>query len=198
MAVVDIATYDPKWEISGEALVADLHGALTPYALRVEHIGGTSIPGMDAKPIFDLQVSVADLDAAEQALYGVLAELGFEPTTYFNDHVPAGCDDDPESWRKFLWFRRISGQPYVNLHIRQAGSAGERFALLFRDWFRAHPAAVPAYMRFKRALAELVRDQAEYTEMKNPVVDLVVAMADDWAARHGWAANRPAEIRLSP
>ncbi|GAA0980701.1 hypothetical protein GCM10009555_047650 [Acrocarpospora macrocephala] len=186
MTVVVIATHSPKWESAGKALAADLQAALGPTALRVEHIGSTSIPGMDAKPIFDLQVSVRDLDTAEQPLSAVLPELGFSDTTYFHDHVPAGYDDSPDAWRKRLWMRRDSVHPDVNLHIRQAGSPGERFALLFRDWFRAHPAAVPAYVEFKRSLATIVADSATYTEVKNPVVDLVIVMAEEWARRTGW------------
>ncbi|GGS64054.1 GrpB family protein [Nonomuraea spiralis] len=186
MPSVDIARNNPDWESAGKALAAGLLDALTPPALRVEHIGGTSIPGMDAKPIFDLQVSVPDLDAAEAALAAALPPLGFADTTYFHDHVPAGSAGPPEMWRKRLWMRRGHTGPDVNLHIRQAGGPGERFALLFRDWFRAHPAAVPAYAAFKRALAEAVTGNAAYTETKNPVVDLVVATAEDWAARTGW------------
>ncbi|WP_157246898.1 GrpB family protein [Nonomuraea typhae] len=188
MAAVAIVAYSPKWETLGKALVADMRAALTPPALRVEHIGSTSIPGMDGKPIFDLQVSVASLDNAEQALSSALPALGFADTTYFYDHVPAGSDDSPDLWRKRLWMRREAG-PDVNLHIRQRGYPGERFALLFRDWFRAHPKAVPAYRSFKWSLAQAVRDPAMYTEMKNPVVDLVVAMAEDWVSRTGWRVD---------
>ncbi|MFF0863357.1 GrpB family protein [Nonomuraea sp. NPDC003560] len=186
MPSVDIARNDPAWESAGKALAAELLDALTPPALRVEHIGSTSIPGMDAKPIFDLQVSVPDLDAAEEALAEALHALGFARTAYFHDHVPAGSAGPPDLWRKRLWMRRGHPGPDVNLHLRAAGGAGERFALLFRDWFRAHPAAVPAYAAFKRSLAEAVTDGAAYTEMKNPVVDLIVATAEDWAARTGW------------
>jgi GrpB-like predicted nucleotidyltransferase (UPF0157 family) len=74
----------------------------------------------------------------------------------------------------------------VNLHVRLAGSANERLALLFRDWFRAHPAAVPAYAAFKRALADAAPDLEPYTTVKNPVVDLVVAAAGEWVAATGW------------
>ncbi|MBO3744545.1 GrpB family protein [Streptosporangiaceae bacterium NEAU-GS5] len=186
MAIVHIATYSPKWESIGKTLAADLHATLGASALRVEHIGSTSIPSMDAKPIFDLQASVADLDAAEQPLSSILPELGFADTTYFYDHIPEGHGSQLEIWRKRLWMRRSADGPDVNLHIRQAGSPGERFALLFRDWFRAHPAAIPAYIKFKRSMAEIAPDAATYTEMKNPVVDIVVVTAEDWARRTGW------------
>jgi hypothetical protein len=69
---------------------------------------------------------------------------------------------------------------------RRAGSPNERLALLFRDWFRAHPEAVPAYAAFKRSLAAAVPDIATYSDVKDPVVDLVIAVADAWAAVSGW------------
>jgi len=81
-------------------------------------------------------------------------------------------------------------QPFVVMpyqpHARLAGSPNERLALLFRDWFRAHPAAVPAYAAFKLRLAEAVGDLGVYTDVKDPVVDLVVALAEPWAAETGW------------
>jgi GrpB-like predicted nucleotidyltransferase (UPF0157 family) len=74
----------------------------------------------------------------------------------------------------------------VNLHVRLAGSPNERLALLFRDWFRAHPEAVPAYAEFKRSLAATAPDIATYSDVKDPVVDLVVTVAETWAAATGW------------
>ncbi len=63
-------------------------------------------------------------------------------------------------------------------------------ALLFRDWFRAHPGMVPAYARFKLLLAEAVADIDTYTDIKDPVVDLVIAVAETWAVETGWTADR--------
>ena len=62
----------------------------------------------------------------------------------------------------------------------------ELLDLLFRDWFRAHPAAVPAYGAFKSALAGVLDDVGVYSDVKDPVVDLVVAVAEPWAAATAW------------
>jgi GrpB-like predicted nucleotidyltransferase (UPF0157 family) len=74
----------------------------------------------------------------------------------------------------------------VNLHVRRTGSSNERLALLFRDWFRAHPDAVPAYGAFKTALAGLGAGIDSYSDVKDPVVDLVIVTAENWAASVGW------------
>ncbi|WP_234440385.1 inositol monophosphatase family protein [Streptomyces rimosus] len=176
----------PGWADEGAALAAELCSALAPEARRVEHIGSTSVPGMAAKPIFDLQVSVTDLATAAEAFDAPLAARGFVRSRHEGDHVPAGRDDDPGRWAKRLWTRRGGPGPDVNLHVRCAGSPNERLALLFRDWFRAHPEAVPAYARFKRELAHRTADFGSYAEIKDPVVDLVVEVAEGWAKETGW------------
>ncbi len=157
-----------------------------PVAIRVDHIGSTSIPGMAAKPVIDLQVRVAELNNAATAFDGPLDALGFSRRPYEQDHVPAGRDDPPHRWAKRYWNKRSPGELNINLHCRLAGSPNERLALLFRDWFRAHPESVPAYARFKAILAAAVDDLDVYTDVKDPVVDLVVTVAEQWAAATGW------------
>ena len=179
-----VLDHDSDWAARAGALTGRLSSALGPTAVRVEHIGSTAIPGMAAKPVFDIQVSVADLDEADRVFARPLAELGFEQRPFHQDHVPAGSDDDPARWAKRFWSRRAGGD--VNLHVRLVGSPNERLALLFRDWFRAHPEAVPAYAAFKSVLAENVADIDVYSDVKDPVVDLVVAVAEPWAAVTGW------------
>jgi GrpB-like predicted nucleotidyltransferase (UPF0157 family) len=183
---VDVHAYDPAWESTGRALAQDLEHALGPLALRVDHIGSTAIPGMAAKRVFDLQVGVADLDRAAQAFEAPLAERGFEQRPFFQDHVPAGHDDPPERWAKRLWVRRDPSRDAINLHVRVRGASNERLALLFRDWFRAHPAAVPAYAQFKAVLSAALPDLDTYVSIKDPIVDVVIVAAEEWAAATGW------------
>jgi len=185
--VLTVEPYDPGWRRRGAELVAELRTALGPLAVRVEHIGSTSIPGMAAKPVFDLQVSVRDLAGAAATFDAPLAAFGLARRPYEQDHVPAGCADPPELWRKRLWSKPQPGGERINLHCRLVGSPNERLALLFRDWFRAHPAAVPAYGEFKLRLAAAVRDIETYTDIKDPVVDLVIGTAETWAAATGWS-----------
>jgi len=185
---VEIVPYDPAWPDRAAALIAGLREVLGPRALRLEHIGSTAIAGMAAKDVIDLQVSVADLESAARDFDGPLAAQGFRRVPYEHDHVPAGLGDDPARWVKRLWSRRGHAAGDVNLHVRLAGSPNERVALLFRDWLRAHPAAVLAYAAFKRGLADAVPDLGAYTDVKDPVVDLVIAAAEPWASETGWSA----------
>src|SRR4051812_26504952 len=98
-----------------------LRASLGPLALRIEHIASTAIPGMAAKDVLDLQVSVSDLDAAADAFDGPLLTHGFRRLPYERDHVPAGHDDDPARWQKRCWSRRAHADADVNLHARLSG-----------------------------------------------------------------------------
>ena len=100
---------------------------------------------MPAKDVLDLQVSVADLHDADRRFDPVLTGLGIERADTVADHVPVGQIDDLAGWSKRLWWRSAAPGRAVNLHVRLVGSPNDRLALLFRDWFRSHPAGVPAY-----------------------------------------------------
>jgi GrpB-like predicted nucleotidyltransferase (UPF0157 family) len=176
----------PSWPQRAALLIATLRGYLGGLAERIEHIGSTAVPGMDAKDILDLQVSVADLGIATQAFDEPLGVLGFQRAGYAEDHIPAGWAGDPRQWAKCFWSRTENPDDDVNLHVRVTGAANERLALLFRDWFRAHPEAVPAYSSFKRSLAAVTPDVDTYADVKDPVVDLVITVAEAWARSTGW------------
>jgi len=184
---VVIVDYDPSWPRRAAMLIDELTKTLGATVRRIDHIGSTSIPGMAAKDILDVQVSVDDLQRAADEFDEPLRSCGFERGPYERDHVPAGSLDDPDLWAKRYWSRRGSADGDVNLHVRAVGSPNERLALLFRDWFRAHAGAVPAYAGFKRALAEVVPDAGAYADTKDPVVDLVISIAETWARHTSWS-----------
>ena len=163
-----------------------LREELGDLAVRIDHIGSTAIPGMASKDVLDLQVSVGNLDAAERSSSPTFESLGFELSPIKADHVPAGRIDDPGLWSKRLWLRRIPGATDVNLHVRRVGSPNERLALLFRDWFRMHADAVVAYGAFKFALSQVCEDTGSYAEMKDPIVDVILVAAEEWASVAGW------------
>jgi len=183
---VVVLPYDEAWPLRAEAELRALTDALGDLVLHAAHIGSTSIPGMAAKNVLDLQLSVWDLDEAAAAFEGPLAGLGYTRRPFERDHVPAGDESDPALWAKRYWNRRDHPGGDVNLHVRVVGSPNERIALLFRDYLRAHPAAIASYGEFKQVLAGAVGGLEPYTEVKDPVVDLVIAVAGEWASRVAW------------
>jgi GrpB-like predicted nucleotidyltransferase (UPF0157 family) len=188
-AHIAVLDYDPGWPGRAARAMALIKGQLPAPARRIEHIGSTAVPKMAAKDVIDLQVSTDNLYAAAEAFDGPLAALGFRRSSVEHDHVPAGRTDAADEWVKRLWTRRNHPEGDVNLHVRRVGSPSERLALLFRDWFRAHPEAVPAYAAFKHSLSAAVSDLHSYSDVKDPIVDLVIAVAEPWAAATGWNAK---------
>jgi GrpB-like predicted nucleotidyltransferase (UPF0157 family) len=182
----EIVAYNAEWPVLAARTLAILRGPFSQFATRFEHIGSTAVPGMAAKNVLDLQISVLDLSAITQAVGAGLQSLSFDQSPYQSDHIPAGIVDSQENWSKRLWLRRTPEEIDVNLHVRRSGSPNERLALLFRDWFRSHPQAVPAYAAFKTALAEICPDINSYTDIKEPVVDVVITAAEEWASTSGW------------
>ncbi len=181
----EIADYDSRWPSEFEVLASRIDTALGPIALRVDHIGSTAIPGLCAKNVIDVQVTVADLDAEE--ITPRLEELGLRSRpAIVRDHVPPGGLDRDEEWSK-LYFDTDDDSAHV--HVRSAGRMNQRYALLFRDYLRAHPAAAAAYGEFKRRLAPLCADSLTYAATKDPVCDIIMSAAEDWAERTGWRAS---------
>jgi GrpB-like predicted nucleotidyltransferase (UPF0157 family) len=159
---VAVQAHDLRWAARGAELAARFAAALGPLAVRVEHIGiaGTAV--------HDIQVSVRNLAEAAEAFDAPLAALGLTRAPHEADDMPAGRLDPPQRWAKRLWCRR-TGAERIDLHVRVAGAPNERLALLLRDWFRAHPAVAPLR-----------------TDVRDPLVDLLVVTAQAWADRTGW------------
>jgi GrpB-like predicted nucleotidyltransferase (UPF0157 family) len=160
-----------------------LRKGLGNLALRIDHIGSTSVPGLPAKDVIDIQVTVAALSGevvAAMNRVGYTLRVGYD-----HDHQPPGFTGPDSEWAKLL-FKPPEGQRRTNTHVRVQGRANQRYPLLFRDYLRAHPASAEAYARLKRGLAEHLTDTGTYADVKDPAVDLIIFAAEDWAAATAW------------
>jgi GrpB-like predicted nucleotidyltransferase (UPF0157 family) len=182
-----IEVVEPReaWRSEFEAVAHRLRDALGPRALRIDHIGSTSVPGLAAKDIVDLQVIVESLDGLDAAIAraGLEARLG---GTIVRDHVPAVWEGD-----EALWSKRLYGAPRVNAHVRLAGSPNERYALLFRDYLRVHPEVRDRWAETKRRIAAESADIDAYLDVKDPLADVLMQDAEAWANATGWAVPAP-------
>jgi GrpB-like predicted nucleotidyltransferase (UPF0157 family) len=170
---IEIVAYDPAWPGWFAELGRELRGGLGDVALRIDHIGSTSVPGLAAKPIIDIQVSVTAFEPLE-AFKQPLEELGCRYRA-----------DNPERTKRY--FRELPGRRRTHVHVRQAGSFSEQWALLFRDFLRAHADATAEYEAVKRRLAVRFRDDRHgYTEAKVPFMWEIIRRADAWAQAQGW------------
>lgn len=181
--MLEIVAYRASWPREFREIAAVMRRGLGSLALRIDHIGSTSVPWLAAKDKIDIQISVAALD---HKVVEAMEQIGYTQSIHnLSDHTPPGFSGPPEEWEKF-YFRPPPGQRETNTHMRVLGRANQRYALLFRDYLRAHPATAQAYAELKRRLARELADPQTYPDVKDPAVDLIYFAAEDWAAATGW------------
>jgi GrpB-like predicted nucleotidyltransferase (UPF0157 family) len=151
---VRIVPYDPDWPVRAAAELRRLEGELGPVAVRLEHIGSTAVPGLAAKPILDLQLSVAALEPRARYV-DPLERLGylFAPSPESPDHH---------------FFAKPPERPRSHhLHVWEAGSHHELRHLAVRDFLRAHDEEAARYADLKRAaVARHPQDRLAYMASK--------------------------------
>lgn len=186
--LIEIVPYQARWPAEFRAVGARLRAALGATARRIDHIGSTSVPGLVAKDVLDIQIAVAALDPIEPLITAMSAAGGYRlRADVVEDHRPPGDAHAAAHWQKRYFRESVGGRP-THIHIRVDGHANERYALLFRDFLRASPLAAGAYAAVKHALAAQHPHDAEaYYAVKDPACDLIMAGAEVWAAASGWA-----------
>ncbi len=166
---LQIVPYEPRWVAEFEAERRRLARALGITAMRIDHHGSTAVPGLAAKPIIDIQVSVERLQPRD-AFALPLASLGYRHVASVDDAV---CPffHKPDEW------------PHTHhVHVVEAGGVNERATLAFRDYLRDHRDVALEYEALKRQLAAR-SDAAEpsareaYAQAKSTFISQVVRAA---------------------
>ena len=166
---IRIEPYDPRWPSDFERERRRIHEALGDTALRIDHHGSTAVPGLAAKPVIDIQVSVARLRPID-AYAPALARIGYL-------HVPH--DDDA----RCPFFHRPAEWPHTHhVHVVTFGSEEEQRTLTFRDYLREHPEAARDYEALKRRLAAEYRgddaaSRESYAIAKSAFVQRIIEAA---------------------
>lgn len=180
--MITIVPYNPLWPQRFQEFALPIQEALEDKAIAIHHIGSTSVPGLAAKDIIDMQLTVAELD---RGLIPVVESLGYS-YRHYSDHRPPGRDDIPDAELEKLYFRKRT-EPDANLHVRVQGSFNQQYPLLCRDYLRTHPYAASAYAEVKRQLAKhFPNDMEAYYDVKDPVFDIIMEGAYAWAEQTGW------------
>ncbi|GGM91418.1 hypothetical protein GCM10011609_30830 [Lentzea pudingi] len=162
-APITLEEYNPQWPWWYAVEEARIRAALGPVAVRVEHCGSTSVPGLAAKPLIDIVLVVPD--AADEASYvPALVRAGY----YLRLREPG-------------WFehRLLKGTvPNVNMHVFSPGCEEVDRMLAFRDRLRSHDADREAYERVKRELAVRTWERVQdYADAKTRVVRRITLRA---------------------
>ncbi|MBO0834783.1 MAG: GrpB family protein [Actinobacteria bacterium] len=162
-APITLAAYDLRWPEMFAREASRIRSALESLAIRIEHVGSTSVPGLAAKPIIDIVVEVPD-SADEAAYLPALEAAGYvlrirEPD-WFEHRLLKGPDT------------------YVNVHVFSTGATEIEQMILFRDWLRSHDDERDAYLAVKRDLAERTwRHVQHYADAKTAIVQQILARA---------------------
>ncbi|MFC9999952.1 dephospho-CoA kinase [Nocardia sp. NPDC127526] len=175
---------NPDWPAQAQRLIARLWVVCGADAVRIDHIGSTAVPGLPAKDVIDLQITVRDLTVAD-ALRDRLADAGFPHKPHITGDNPKPTATDAAAADATLWAKRLHGNAdpgrLANVHLRAEGAPGQRFALEFRDLLRTDPAARAEYLDIKRAAEEKAAGLAgaaaadAYYSIKEPWFDAIFA-----------------------
>jgi GrpB-like predicted nucleotidyltransferase (UPF0157 family) len=161
-----VVEHDPTWSARFEQERDRISAALGPHAHRIDHIGSTAVPGLPAKPIIDIDVSVGDVEN-EPTYLPALLTAGYELRVREHGH-------------------RMVRTPTrdVHVHLCSAGSEWERRHLFFRDRLRSHPDDRDTYAEEKRRLAaQDWPDMNAYADAKTTVIQAILARAKNDAGR---------------
>jgi GrpB-like predicted nucleotidyltransferase (UPF0157 family) len=157
-----IAEYDPAWPERFADERAKIASAL-PQAIRIEHIGSTSVPGLAAKPVVDIIVVVPDIDAP--AVHTGLEAAGYQLRVRESGH-------------------RMYRTPALDVHVHLwTDPEDTERHLVFRDWLRVNGDDCKRYEAVKRDLATRTwADMNDYADAKSPVIRDITTRAEAWAA----------------
>ncbi|KAA8969717.1 dephospho-CoA kinase [Mycobacterium sp.] len=153
---------DPAWAAQAARIVARIKAACGARAVRVDHVGPTAVPGLAARDVIDVQVTVDSLAVAEDLDAGLLA-AGYPRIADVTEDAEvadarstrAGFDhrSDPGLWRKRVYGSADPGRP-TYVHVRVDGWPNQQYALLVADWLTADPAERDAYQTALHAHAD--------------------------------------------
>lgn len=169
---VVVVEYDPRWPPIFEEIRATVSGVLGDLVVTIEHVGSTSVPGLAAKPIVDLDVVIPSRDDLPFAIER-LARLGY---VHRGDLGIPGREA----------FRRPAGTPNHHLYVCTPDTPSHREHLALRDYLRTHPDAAREYGELKRRLAMAYRHNIDsYIEGKTEFITNILRLASLNAAPGG-------------
>ena len=178
---------DPTWPAQADRLMARVRHAVGDAAETLDHVGPTSVPGLPAEDVVDMQVGVRSMaDADDAAFVAGMRAMGFPRM----DDERTARGPDGAGWEQRVHGACDPGR-VAHVHVREVGTAGWEAALRLRDWLRAEPAERAAYAELKTRLAASQTTGGEPDEAKESWFAQARERCDAWAERTGWRPPAP-------
>ena len=159
---VVVLPYDEQWKQAFVHIKDEIQEALGSLALSIEHVGSTSVRGLSAKPIIDIDVVIQDYSVFDAAV-AALEEIGY--------HHEGDLGITAREAFKY------SGKEHLqkhHLYVCPQDSAELNRHIAFRNYLRAHPEAVCEYSRIKEEGAALYPNDIEkYIQHKSPFIEKI-------------------------
>ena len=167
MKKINLEDHNPQWAIQFLQLKAIYQFHLNGHILSVEHVGSTSIPGIKAKPIIDIDIIVENPESVSFVIHQ-LEKLGY---VHSGDLGIKGREAFRRVSSKVPFVRPPQEWPLHHLYVCQKGIDSLRNHLLFRDYLRNHPEKARQYSALKETLVKSVNDDIDlYVEGKTEFI----------------------------
>ena len=193
---IDIVPANPLWRSRFLDMKTLLVPIVSELACSIDHIGSTSVPDLPAKDRIDIQITLYELsDSIKQTLDERLVHHGFPASRDGSDHRPPGDTRESQHWEKLFIPGTLDALSFQsNIHVRVKDRANQRYPLLFRDYLRSHTDAASCYAACKKIIATHHRyDRDNYSDIKDPICDLIMLQAEPWAASSSWSVDQAME-----
>lgn len=161
--IIEVVDYQPSWPDEFQSYAERLKQSLDGLVIGIEHVGSTSVTGLAAKPIIDIDIVISSRAVLGQVLQR-LETIGYKHIG--NDGIPGR--------EAFKW----PGEKRHHLYVCAVNAHNLHNHLIFRDYLREHPEAADAYGQLKKRLAHQYKQDADfYCEAKTEFIQQIVETA---------------------
>ena len=163
-----VVPYSNEWTKKYEQEQKIIAGIFGKKALRIEHIGSTSVKKMWAKPQIDILVVVDDLHTAD----GLIAQMESKGYVY--------QEDFNKYHERYFTRDAPSGERLVSIHVMQPENSQTLSHIYLREYLRQHPQERNLYSQVKREAYESGVGRVEYPRRKREVLNAILKRARKW------------------
>jgi GrpB-like predicted nucleotidyltransferase (UPF0157 family) len=172
---IEIVKFDEQWAETFQSIKQVISKSLNDLIIEIEHVGSTSIQGLGAKPILDIDIVIESYDVFPKVILG-LEQIGYfhQEEWSFEGREAFGRKDISTPWDG-------KGTQWMEHHLYVCNKDSKELArhLAFRDYLRNNPQAVIEYENIKKNLADTVKDRKTYTLGKKEFIDKILEKVID-------------------